>query len=157
MNVERLERLVTIMEEVEEKEEKTSQRLFGLSSWFGCRKADGLQLDNEDCVIDGMDQFTKCGTTACALGWASLDPEFNEQGLRALKIQGGFMYPTYNGLLGIHAAQEFFHLDRDQAYYLFMPSGYEYNEGFSEGPIKPREVIEHIKNLLDGVEITIEV
>lgn len=56
-----------------------------------------------------------CGSTACALGWATLYPEFQKLGLRA-NIDERPMFGDHGGYV---AAQEFFCLSEDEAHVLF--------------------------------------
>jgi hypothetical protein len=71
-----------------------------------------------------MEQW-KCGTTACALGWASLDPTFNKEGLN-LELGPNYWgetawIPTYNGSTMYDAGARFFDLFLDEAQELFDP------------------------------------
>lgn len=76
-----------------------------------------------------------CGTSACALGWATTMPRFRKLGLR---IEGdpGSLQPLWVGLKGLtpnkafdhmnnslEAAQRVFRLDYRQAWGIFMPAG----------------------------------
>lgn len=87
-----------------------------------------------------------CGTTACACGYAALDPHFMKQGFRLrLEGRGGDLSPpiqgimgfnklkaseerdiliTYKGETGKDAADLFFGLERGQFDELFMVEGY---------------------------------
>ncbi len=63
----------------------------------------------------------KCGTTACAAGWATVC--FPRSGL---KLRSGSLGSLeYRDELGFAAAMAFFGITRDEAYYLFDPVSYE--------------------------------
>lgn len=49
---------------------------FNMNAWRYDKKRKSNEVPNE-AIIEH-----KCGTTACALGWAAADPEFNRSGLR---------------------------------------------------------------------------
>lgn len=71
-----------------------------------------------------------CGSTACALGWATLYPEFQEQGLYTANGVG--WTPAFDGALCFAAAQGFFCLSSAEACVLF---GTRYADG-SGSPMK---------------------
>lgn len=68
---------------------------------------------------------TKCGTTACAIGYACLMPAFQTEGL-------GFYYdavfeeltPRYGGMVSWDAVERFFEISEPQAHQLFAISSY---------------------------------
>jgi hypothetical protein len=71
-----------------------------------------------------MEQW-KCDTSACALGWASLDPTFNKEGLT---LEWGPNYwgepawiPTYAGSTMYDAGARFFGITESEAQQLFDP------------------------------------
>ena len=71
----------------------------------------------------------KCGTSACAVGWAAADPQFNEEGFKLDKQSKGplasFIFmPWYEGLGGWSAVEKFFGIDFDQAQNLFSDEAY---------------------------------
>jgi hypothetical protein len=83
-----------------------------------------------------------CGTQACALGWAALDPGFQKEGLRAEwsdTPEGGRLYliisDTY-GRIEERAGAAFFGLSMQEAYDLFL--GTRQTRG---------EVIKHLRRL----------
>lgn len=83
----------------------------------------------------------KCGTTACALGWATVMPEFQDLGLAFRATEGGFdgapsvPMPGMKGdtweqrWYGLDAAMHLFHLDYRRARWLFMPLAYRLSTG----------------------------
>lgn len=68
-----------------------------------------------------------CGTSACAIGHAAVDPWFRRRGI-SLEFTGLEPYPVYRHLGkeydDIEAPEEFFGITYDQADWLFMPSRY---------------------------------
>jgi hypothetical protein len=108
-----------------------------------------------------------CGTTACALGWATQIPEFRAAGLELVKLEGNSdKLGAYHGAimlrgadqtgvwysaveLSISSAMRFFDLDESEARFLFMPDekrsgGYERFSSPSSYA-GPSEVAEHIR------------
>ena len=88
--------------------------------------------------------WNRCGTTACALGWAASDPWFKCRGLKLEKsfidVMGLQRYrPEYKGSTGFWAATSFFSLAEEDAENLFCPSQYE------RGKRSKRNVIRRIK------------
>ncbi len=63
----------------------------------------------------------KCGTTACAAGWATV--AFPRQGLK-LALVGKAHELSYKDNMGFHAAAAFFDIDYLTAIYLFAFSAY---------------------------------
>lgn len=95
----------------------------------------------------------KCGTSACAVGWACQSPAFNAEGF-TLKLSGSghsgepvLTLPDsqQDSPTGFDAVEIFFGLTGDQAYRLFMPDGY-YDAGIDDP--KPADVIDRIRKLL---------
>jgi hypothetical protein len=92
-----------------------------------------------------------CGTTACALGWATTIPEFADRGLllvRVIGVRGGV--PRYRGVLGLEAASEFFGIPQVDAGFLFMPADWDAilgspRPGEPNGDAGPAEVAAHIR------------
>lgn len=91
-----------------------------------------------------------CGTTACALGWATTMPELRAEGLH---LSGT---PTYGwvtheptGATGEDAAMEVFGLDYDEAVYLFCPLSDHPNPTVKrDAPAEmatPKQVAKHIR------------
>jgi hypothetical protein len=88
-------------------------------------------------------QSWKCGTSACAVGWACQDPVFKEQGLH-LKDFGKTHMPTYGKHSSWDAVCEFFDLAQPDALRVFDPCAYPYH-GID---VKPEQVIFRIENLI---------
>ena len=84
-----------------------------------------------------------CGTTACAVGHACMDPVFNKQGLRFLK---SYPYtPTYKGIYSWGAVEEFFGLSEEQAEHLFAAGEYSMEDWGNPEAVRERieELISH--------------
>lgn len=134
MNVRRLERLIQILEDVAEREDG-----FDLGSWAN-----------------------PCGTTACAVGWACFDAQFQAEGLRMMNMESkrGLVHPTletvrtagykdrevwpcFEGLEAWLAIMRFFDIRGGDAFKLFSPGNYT-----SRACRNPRAVIARIRALL---------
>lgn len=70
----------------------------------------------------GTDDDVRCGTVACALGWACLIPEFRESGLHVVKGNFDQSYPEYGSSIGAYAAAEFFEITKVDACSIFNPT-----------------------------------
>ena len=75
--------------------------------------------------------WNKCGSVACAVGWAASDPWFIRRGLKLAKEEAlcdGVQYyePFYNGCYDFMAVKEFFGLASGQASNLFVVTAYKY-------------------------------
>lgn len=82
----------------------------------------------------------KCGSTACALGWATTC--FPRSGLSLEWESWGTFTVKYDGLENIDVAEKFFGIDNDTAYYLFMPESYPEDErGRNDVINRLREVV----------------
>lgn len=77
----------------------------------------------------------ECGTTACAIGWACLDEQFNEEGLTYDEI---YATPRYNNHLFWRAVREFFGLTQEQACDLFMEGGYDVEKRYHRRAVMDR-------------------
>ncbi len=111
-----------------------------------------------------------CGTTACALGWATTIPEFRKLGLRLYRKPGAEWTEVVLGKLkdikiqymehpmGTDAAEAVFGLDYYESRYLFMPGSrlYDpddemYDLGLPTGPgerAKAKAVAKHIRRFV---------
>lgn len=83
-----------------------------------------------------------CGTAACAVGHAAMDPWFQKRGLFLECYLWGNYSPKYRDIHGEQAVCEFFELDESTMQYLFMASSY-----ISEEPTTA-EVAARISGLL---------
>jgi hypothetical protein len=145
MRRDRLEHLVTVLERV-----KAAKLEFDIGAWGVVREE-----ANEPC-----------GTSACAMGYAALDPQFMTEGLR-LKNEDGIIFegldnfnayalaggevsvdPVFEGSLGFGAAIMFFEITEEDAVYLF------YGAKYSSWPVTPDDVIARVRELLARPEVT---
>lgn len=110
----RMKRLAKILQEHHD-----NGKLFNMAEWLhDYRKGDGLGRPHGK-------EANWCGTSACALGLAALDPVFNKQGLRRVDDSITFSprkkaYAPY----GIDAGATFFGIYRNVAEFLFLPNQY---------------------------------
>jgi hypothetical protein len=134
-NVERLHRLVTVLNGVAERDRaEPGRRHFRWTDWGGGGAGDEydgwydrvaeLGLVTPENITDEI----LCGTSACVLGWAALDPGFQEEGL-GFELEG--MNSLRVTLVGREPRWEqeeddnesigraFFGLSRGQAEFLF--------------------------------------
>lgn len=106
-----------------------------------------------------------CGTTACALGWATTIPEFRELGLILVRENNGDSYPALKDSQSLRlmqegygsewqciatAAEHIFGITAADTRRLFMPV-YETREGRVGrlGPeASPKQVAEHIRKFV---------
>lgn len=126
MHKDRMELLVRVLDGIEAKGKR-----FNMGTWF-------------DPPEDGI----SCGTTACALGWAALDPRFHELGLcmgvscdengeehsyRCTTIEQICLHgdarsidvtPVWEDFMGYDAAIMLFDISEKAAHYIFDPSRY---------------------------------
>lgn len=65
----------------------------------------------------------KCGTTACAVGWATTIPAFKKAGLKLYRDYDDGLYPIYKTYDSWDAVKVFFKLSMKDAEWLFN-SGY---------------------------------
>jgi hypothetical protein len=93
------------------------------------------------------DPDLSCGTTACAMGWATTIPEFRALGL---KLDHTRPTPYFGEKFGSEAAAEFFDISNEDAIYLFTPNAWHINMR-TQSPdqyASPEEVAEHIRQFL---------
>lgn len=94
----------------------------------------------------------KCGTSACAAGWAAQDPDFNIEGfVLAEKTRTEPAMPAYiqehETLYEWNAIMAFFELDRFQAAHLFLDL--EYVDGYGKQFFaRPKDVVERIEKMI---------
>jgi hypothetical protein len=67
----------------------------------------------------------RCGTTACAVGHACLNPVFQEQGFEWNKRH---REPVFHGILSWPAVELFFGLTKGQAEHFFYSASYSEND-----------------------------
>ena len=113
-------------------------RRFDMLTWISGAKFCGIVAPPEAL-------HKECGSTACALGWATTIPAFKRAGLR---FDGGSPYflppDTKYGSYSFNAGAAFFHIRIEDANYLFEPSCYPTLN------TTPTEVASRIRGLLKG-------
>lgn len=89
-----------------------------------------------------------CGTTACALGWATVMPEFRRLGLKMKEDEGGGYVVLGDDTNvwtdpdpSINAAVQVFGLTEDEALLLFTP-------GYDEDTATPKQVAKKIEKFV---------
>lgn len=94
-----------------------------------------------------------CGTSACALGWACVNPKFNKEGLK-FKLHNGskiWAYPVFKTkgkvFEQVEAGSKFFGIPKEVANSLFLPEYYSSNDEEWDD-ITLEEVIERVDHLL---------
>jgi hypothetical protein len=79
-----------------------------------------------------------CGTTACAVGYCSMQDWARKQGLRLIDGMCGtispMMVPAYGDKKGFEAVSDFFEINGDDAYFLFNDGDYEEDEDGDTDP-----------------------
>jgi hypothetical protein len=88
-----------------------------------------------------------CGTVACAIGHACLNPVFTEQGLQ-LDRGAIFENPRFAGVHGWEAVEKFFDLSADDAKRFFFEDSYPH------GDTTANEVADRIESFLKEAEVT---
>lgn len=76
-----------------------------------------------------------CGTTACAGGYAAMDPTFNKQGL---SLHPHYDSPRYGGHDGFWALEDFFGLNEEEVNYLFDHGTYSSTDWNSPAAVQAR-------------------
>jgi hypothetical protein len=109
------------------------ERNFNLAFWRGGYEQSDTALLNH-----------KCGTTACAVGWACAMPEFKAEGLR--DAAGA---PVYMGHGGWDAVEAFFDLSYGESVALFSLDHY------TDSP-EPWEVADRIEQFIEQPEYVLK-
>lgn len=136
-NIERLKELQNLLI-------KVPANQFDLGVWFSSVDSEGKEFSE----LAG-----KCGTSACAVGWACTHKEFNKQGL-IYEIDGdnnGF--PVYGDDTGWYAVEKFFDLSQNISEILFDESWYFDNfldEDTNELKITTQDVAKRIQIVIDN-------
>lgn len=119
MNRERLQQMVTMLRELP----ATHHIGFDLETWH-------------------------CGTSACAVGHACINPEFRAQGLDLYVNTKGVAIPQYANLTGWDAVEDFFDLGMGDCERLFAEWRYPNGNGTT-----PRQVADRIEYFLENREV----
>lgn len=139
INVEALKQMIRVLREVQDDEELRDR--FDLESWF-----------SGEAVEDGTDWkdgrlVPACGTTACACGFAGLDPWFNAQGFELRATKDKVLHTTiahtiaYKDKTHWEAVRAFFGVRQYDAEMLFG------EESYRDGA-RPIDVIQRIESFL---------
>lgn len=101
---------------------KSASKNFDMGTWFAHYGNDGREHGYKPGAKLKLGQLQKCGSVACALGWATAVPAFHRAGL-TIKLdesgtEGGVIYKR-SRYSSMDAARLFFDLEYDEAEYLF--------------------------------------
>lgn len=160
MNIEALNQLIRVLNEVIASEKLTKH--FNLVNWVGT----ATRHQVIDTMIDRstpskLERVVDCGTTACACGYAAIDPWFNNRGLRFETISANDYYPDAGdqtalsivfrdpesdgrGYYSFSAISKFFNITHADACDLFVASSYE------QTPVGPQQVIDRLRKFMQG-------
>ena len=91
--------------------------------------ADWLEEKVTDDTLDMTRWINECGTVGCALGWATMIPEFNEMGLKQSRRFFDEVTPVYKDKDGVEtdgydAADAFFNIGYGAARHTFCENAY---------------------------------
>lgn len=115
MNIKRLQTLANFLKIV-------TANQFDLSTWY--------------------DDDNTCGTTACAIGWATVIPEFSALGFKLVEPRYSDQYlPYFNGYTSWDAVEEFFDLTTKQALFLFTSYYYPNSQN-------PKHVVDRLEHVI---------
>lgn len=140
MNKKRLLKLADLLEA--DAENPTGIK-FDLDSWGGL---EGIPRNRTPKVIP-----VDCGTTACAVGLACISGAFKKEGL-SYKLTsfnnggGNNISPRFKRSKEMEAVRNFFEIDSDQSYHLFVH--WHYPKGLTTGAAGEREVAKRIREMV---------
>lgn len=144
-------KLADLLHTVEFIQEREGKRIFSLDEWIqdpfaiDTRPRDTNVQDEAQVVIRApegqrVEALTHtCGTTACAVGFAALDPWFNKRGFK-MDIEGS---PVFKFHIGWEAVHTFFGIKPSEAHHLFSDHSYDSN------PTGPSEVADRIMRFVE--------
>jgi hypothetical protein len=133
MNKERLLTLAAFLDTVEPA--KFDLKTWRIKTEIPVEGAAGVYFEAKSDVTDS--ELEGCGTTACAVGWACLMPEFIKEGLSYKNHS-----PTYDKSTSWEAVTRFFGISYREADVLFAVSCYESCKA------GPHEVAERIRTVV---------
>lgn len=108
MHVDRLRRLAFHLRN------DVKDEVFNLATWVG----------NDDVPWEGKEDLS-CGTSACAMGWATTIPEFKQLGLHLERLSpSGQGFIVFGEFKHFEAAAKFMDITYKESEYLFDPSKY---------------------------------
>lgn len=110
MNTKRITKLIEFMAALP----KSAEKHFNMSAWIKHDATDHSHAFGKD--INPKD-IKNCGTTACALGWATAIPSFRRAGLRVYRPTTWADIDT--NIRNYKTAESFFGLTEQQSYDLF--------------------------------------
>lgn len=158
MNVEALHQMIRVLTEVENDPKLLPS--FNLNYW----NADPFDsnwtksLDDLDAgQLSSLSIVADCGTSACACGFAALDPWFRDKGFRFVRDSRGSEIRFYPDLTkdlyyaDWAAVREFFNLNNYESRRLFSTMQYKDRETeriIPAGIIRPLHVIKRIEQLI---------
>lgn len=133
MNIERLTKLAELLDKV-----AAERKPFNLSVWVRS-PAELVGMDLEDTATASglaMEEVAshECGTVACAIGHACLDPWFNEQGL-TVDLDG---QPKFENNQSWDAVAAFFEIGWELSIFLFDYTNYEEEQETSAAAVAYR-------------------
>lgn len=130
------ERLLFLAKKLRENADNPQGSKFDLQHWFAGTTA------------------LNCGTTACAMSFACLLPEFQTQGLYLSKLSQSPRYKDSIGYMygGFSAAREFFEITSNEALQLFSDSYYATQNW--KGAVGEQRVADKIEALCRGESIS---
>lgn len=138
-DIERLKLLHTLLGEIRDTPRPDTH--FNLGTWYDSTVDFLIDYVDGGGELGGIDH--SCGTVACAIGHACLDPRFNALGLK-MCLYG---YPETEGATGWVAVDEFFGLQGSEAHHLFDPDFYP-----NEINTTLAEVIDRLHNFITTKE-----
>lgn len=153
MNTEALNQLVRVLNQVQNTAELLAS--FSLSDWMD---TNDIKAERAEDILKEtphtMEYITiphKCGATACAVGYAGLDPWFRARGFETsiygdlqytYTLQEGGTQSEYNWA----APMKFFDLAEHEAHYLFFDANYR--DQAVDGKVEPLVVANRIKEFI---------
>lgn len=152
MNIVALRRMAELLHQVQAEIDKgvPNKGAFDLSTWID---TESMELFDKLMDTQPEDRYKTvlhtCGTSACAIGYALLDPWFNAQGFKPDRIGPAWVGPMFQELTQWPAVLRFFQLNDLQAHHLFSPNAYA---GGIYGKVDPERVAERILRYVERQE-----
>lgn len=144
MNRERLALMAKLLFEVATNTWKGGPQVAVWNKEFDFKKDRKVKFNLDDWITHRYRNKPRdCGTVACAVGHACLDPRFNAMGLT---INIDDKRPLFGGLSNWPAVQKFFDIEEETAEMLFQEYSYEGRD------VNPSQVLERIVMLLEKGE-----
>lgn len=121
---EKLNHLISILKNVEK---HFPQEMFTMTQWIDAKI---MEFPPNSFTSDDINHLNDIGFAADVLGWACLDPKFNNLNLSYDKISAKpqfFCYGDQKCYQDYEAASEFFELTSPETYFIFDPDQYDYD------------------------------